>query len=284
MSSPTGADGDGMTWPLAVPIDYRRWTPTGLETGARLVPEEVPIAIRINCTDYAVMLATPADVEDFVYGFLRTEGLIQRPSEIAELTLSEQPQGMVARVEIPRPVFPAQERVRRLAGISACGLCGIESLRDVVRPVPAVGDRLRLGYAAISRAVQAMHAWQPVGAACGALHAAAFATTSGEILLAREDVGRHNTLDKLIGALFRRGMNPAGGFLVLTSRCSFELVQKAAAFGIELLCTAAPPTGLAVRLAEQAGMTLVSTARADSFLVVTGEQRFEQGDTAAHEE
>lgn len=259
-------------------VPERRWRGFAAVGGRRCVPEEVPVALRVNCADYAVMLASPVDLEDFAHGFLFTEGLIEAPGEVAELTVATRAEGIVLRLELAadavRVVQPSGES-RRLPGATGCGLCGVQSLREAVRPVPRVTGVQRVTAAAVGRAVTALRQWQPLNASAGALHAAAFATPEGEIVLAREDVGRHNALDKLIGALLREGRSAQDGFVVMSSRCSYELVQKAARFGIGMLCTVSAPTGLAIRLAEEAGMTLVSRAQADAFSVFAGEHRLD---------
>ncbi|APZ44622.1 hypothetical protein BW247_08350 [Acidihalobacter ferrooxydans] len=253
-------------------VRLHTWTEAGCEYGRRCVPEEVPVALRLNCRDYAVMLASPADLEDFVYGFLLTERQIERAEDIAELSFDERAEGIVARVTLRGSAADRQrpDGGQRLPGATGCGLCGVQSLRDAVRPVPRVAPAPRIAPEAVCRAVAALRDWQPLNASAGALHAAAFADIAGNIVTAREDVGRHNALDKLIGALLRDGRTSHGGLVVMSSRCSYELVQKAAAFGVSLLCTVSAPTALAIRLAEEAGMTLISLVHADSFAVLTG--------------
>lgn len=259
-------------------VSISRWAGDGEpERGLRRVPEEVPVAFRVNCTDYAVMLASPSDLEDFAHGFMFTERLAEGPNDVEELSLTEQEEGIVVRVRLRSDVAPAQRHGgRRLAGASGCGLCGVEALRDAVRPVRRMALPSRYVAGAVRRAVSMLREWQPLNASSGALHAAAFATVDGEIVIAREDVGRHNALDKLIGAMLLGGYSPqSDGFVVMSSRCSYELVQKAACFGFGMLCTVSAPTGLAIRLATEARMTLVSLARPDAFVVVTGEERFD---------
>ncbi|MEJ2061518.1 MAG: formate dehydrogenase accessory sulfurtransferase FdhD, partial [Gammaproteobacteria bacterium] len=244
--------------------------------GQRRVPEEVPVALRVNCIDYAVMLASPADLEDFAYGFMRTEGLIDSPEDVRALSLLDQDEGIVVRVQLrSTAALKGLTKGRRLAGATGCGLCGVQALRDAVRPVERIDSGLKVTPQAVRRAVSMLREWQPLNASTGALHAAAFATADGEITVAREDVGRHNALDKLIGSLLRDGRAPQDGFAVMSSRCSYELVQKAAGFGIGMLCTVSAPTALAIRLAADANMTLVSIARPDSFVVLVGEERFD---------
>ena len=258
-------------------VAISRWAEGGAERGLRRVPEEVPVALRVNCADYAVMLASPTDLEDFCYGFTFTERLIERVDDIEELALTEREEGIVARLQLRSDAAPGKrDGARRMAGATGCGLCGVEALRDAVRPVRQVSLHSRYDAGAVRRAVSMLREWQPLNASAGALHAAAFATAEGEIIVAREDVGRHNALDKLIGAMLRHGRTPEGGFALMSSRCSYELVQKAACFGFGMLCTVSAPTALAIRLAAEAGMTLVSLARPDAFVVVAGEERIDR--------
>ncbi len=257
-------------------VPMGRWAAGGVEQGLRRVPEEVPVALRVNCEDYAVMLASPADLEDFTYGFLLTERLIEHPADVRELGIVEREEGIVVRVEVNAGVgTKRQSGGRRLAGSTSCGLCGVEALRDAVRPVRRVQPAAGISAHAVRRAVSTLRDWQPLNASTGALHAAAFARVGGEIVIAREDVGRHNALDKLIGAMARAQHSPGDGFAVMSSRCSYELVQKAACFGIGMLCTVSAPTALAIRLAADAGMTLISLARPDSFVVLAGGETLE---------
>lgn len=258
-------------------VPVRHWVAEGgAERRYREVPEEVPVALRVNCEDFAVMLASPADLEDFVYGFLYTERRIRSVADVVEVALLEREEGLVARITLGGDAPPRQASgTRRLAGATGCGLCGVQALRDAVRPVSQVQSTLRCSPAAVRQAVASLHDWQPLAARAGALHVAAFADSRGRIVTAREDVGRHNALDKLIGAMLRDECSAQDGFVVLSSRCSYELVQKAAVFGVGMLCTVSAPTALAVRLAAEADMTLVSLARSDAFSVLTGEERFD---------
>lgn len=262
--------------PRAAPyreVPVARWSGGAPAEGLRRVPEEVPVAVRVDCADYAVMLASPTDLEDFGVGFLYTEGVIDGPGDIAALSHSEHDEGIVLRVERcagATPIAEVREGGRRIAGATGCGLCGVEALSDAVRPVRRVPAAAAVDAAAVHRAVAGLREWQPLNASTGALHAAAFAAADGTIVIAREDVGRHNALDKLAGALLRDGIDPGDGFVVMTSRCSYELVQKAARLGTGTLCTVSAPTGLAIRLAGEAGMTLIAQARGDGFSVLTG--------------
>ena len=251
----------------------------------RTVPEEVPVAFRVNATDYAVMLASPRDIEDFAVGFMRTEGVISRLEDLEELEVMPKPEGLVVRVLLRSPLeLPDRERDRRVAGVTGCGLCGVESLREAIKPMPWLSAGPAISPRAVAVALSDLRNWQPNNALSGALHAAAFAATDGRVLLSREDVGRHNALDKLIGALHRQDIDPASGFVVMSSRCSFELVQKVARSGIRLLCTVSSPTALAVRLANQANLSLITQGRSGELLLLSGAHRVINKEGFAHAE
>ncbi len=224
--------------------------------------EEVPVALVYNGISHAVMLATPADLTDFALGFSLSEGILASPGELYDCEAVAVEGGIEVRLEIASARLAAlKERRRSLAGRTGCGLCGVESLGLAVRSPAPVAPRAPLAAAAIHRALAGLLPHQPLFAATGAAHAAAWANDAGTLLTVREDVGRHNALDKLIGALAREGFDPAAGFLAVTSRASYEMVQKAASAGIGLLAAISAPTAFAVRLAEEAGLTLVGMAR-----------------------
>ncbi|WP_217998659.1 formate dehydrogenase accessory sulfurtransferase FdhD [Novosphingobium naphthalenivorans] len=237
------------------------------------VPVEAPVAIETNGIAYAVMMATPLDLEDFVTGFLMAEGLAGA-GEVGEVALhrvenGEWGAGHVARVNLPPDrLGPILERARRRVGDSSCGICGIEGVEAALRPLPPLPRRSEAAPEAIRRALDAFAQRQPLGRLTRATHAAAFCSEAGDVLLVREDVGRHNALDKLMGALARQGMAPADGFVVMTSRCSYELVEKTVRAGCPLLVTISAPTDLAVRRARAAGLSLAVVARDDSMLLV----------------
>jgi FdhD protein len=246
----------------------------GSRAEQRAIPIEAPIAIEINGIAYAVMMATPCDLEDFVTGFLLSEGLAAA-DEIGPIGLHpvEEGEGFVARVTLPvGRLAPIMERARRRLGDSSCGICGIESVEAALRPLPPVAATSTATPEAIRAALASMRAGQALGALTAATHAAAFAGNDGKVLALREDVGRHNALDKLIGALARSGVAAVEGFMLVTSRCSYELVEKAARAGCPLLVAISAPTDLAVRRAQGAGLALAVVARDDSMLWVTGPQ------------
>jgi FdhD protein len=236
----------------------------------RAVPAEVPVAISFLGIGYAVMMATPADLADFAYGFARSERLIDEVGDVIGVDIREEARGVLLGIELaPARHDRVLSRVRHRVGDSSCGLCGIENLEQALRPLPTVPAPARIAPAAIFRALEAIRARQPLNAATGAVHAAAFCDASGAVIAAREDVGRHNAFDKLVGHCLREGGDMGSGFVLLTARCSYELVEKAALAGVPLLVTISAPTGLAIERAKEAGLTLVALARADSVLAMT---------------
>jgi FdhD protein len=244
----------------------------GTETVAQVIAEEVPVALVYNGVSHAVMMATPADLRDFGLGFSLSEGIIGRAEELYDLAVEVAPEGegVEVRMAIALDRFAAlKERRRNLAGRTGCGLCGVESLKEAVRHPAPVASEARIPLEAINRALDELPGRQVMNRATHAVHAAAFAEPDGAIALVREDVGRHNALDKLIGALAWAGRDPARSFALITSRCSVEMVQKAAAAGIPLLVAISAPTAMARRLAEECRLTLVALARHDSLLVVS---------------
>lgn len=231
-----------------------------------LVAEEVPVAMVYNGISHAVMMATPADLEDFALGFSLTEGIIQNPAELFDLELDWQAEGVTVAMRINGERLSALKQQRRnMTGRTGCGLCGTESLEQAIRPIPRVPPQVAITDVAIQRAIDGLKAHQPLQAKTGATHAAAWCAADGAILAVREDVGRHNALDKLIGSQQRtgRGLLPGfnQGFALISSRASFEMVQKSAAVGIGCLVAVSAPTALAIREAQKAGMTLVGFAR-----------------------
>ncbi|MDF0541733.1 formate dehydrogenase accessory sulfurtransferase FdhD [Sphingobium sp. H39-3-25] len=234
---------------------------------SRMVAEEVPLAIEFNGVGYAVLMASPSDIHDLIVGFAHAERLISRASDVIGMDLHHTDEGIVVRVQLVEAcAAKVVDRVRHRVADSSCGLCGIENLAQALRPLPPIGNRADVADTAIFRALTALDAAQPHNQATGAMHAAALCSADGALLLVREDVGRHNGFDKLIGAMLRAGQDWDGGFALLSSRCSFELVEKAALAGCPLLVTLSAPTGLAVRRAREAGVGLVVLARHDALL------------------
>jgi FdhD protein len=242
--------------------------------GMRTIPEEMPVAITYNRTTFAIMLATPADLEDFAVGFSLTEGIVRRADEIEDMELVWVRQAVELRMWLgPEAIVEAERRRRRLAGPSGCGLCGIESLEDALRAPREVVASTRFAAEEIIAAMATLPAAQQLNQATHAMHAAAFWSRAAGLVAVREDVGRHNALDKLAGVLARRGISAAEGLVLLSSRLSLELVQKAAAIGAPVLVAVSAPTALAVRTAESAGITLIGVARADGFELFTHAER-----------
>lgn len=239
-----------------------------------VIAEEVPVALVYNNLSHAVMMATPADLADFGLGFSLSEGILAHRDELMDIGVSESKAGIEVGMAIALPRFGLlRERRRTLAGRTGCGICGVESLEQAVRPVPPVAATTTVAVEAIYAALADLPQRQAVNQLTRSVHAAAWVDTSGWIQLVREDVGRHNALDKLIGAMALCSLDLADGFALITSRCSVEMVQKAAAVGIPVLVAISAPTALARRMAESCGVTLVALARADSVLVVSHPER-----------
>ena len=236
--------------------------------------EEVPVALIYNGVSHAVMLASPRDIADFALGFSLSEGIIQGPRELLDLELAPAGEGIEARMVITARRFAGlKDRRRTLAGRSGCGLCGIESLSDAMRPLPTLADRTFLSLRAIRRALDGLAPLQQLNQLAGAVHAAAWVDPDGVIRHVAEDVGRHNAFDKVIGAMARRRGGRPPGFALLTSRLSYELVQKAATTGISALVAISAPTALAVETATKAGICIVALARGDSVSVYAHPER-----------
>lgn len=237
--------------------------------------EEVPVALVLNGISHAVMMATPTDLEDFALGFGCTEGLFDDPGELYGVDIEPVQGGIELRMEVASACeWRLRERRRTLAGRTGCGLCGTESLEQVWLPVPPLaGGGPRVEPPAVAQALVQLRQAQALQQSTGAVHAAAWCSLSGEARIVREDVGRHNALDKTLGAMVRGGVEPAQGFLVVTSRASFEMVQKAVMARVHLLAAVSAPTVLAVQTAEQAGLTLLGFARERDFVAYSHPER-----------
>lgn len=246
-----------------------------------MVPEETPVALSYAGTTHAVMMASPADLDDFALGFSLTEGIVGSPEEIESVDVEDLGTGIDIQIRLfDKANTRFQARRRRLAGPVGCGLCGIESIEEAMRSVDAVGDAtLTLSAADVAQAVRLLSRQQPLHAETGAVHAAGFYVPGKGIVAAREDVGRHNALDKLAGALARAGIDGASGAVVVTSRVSVEMVQKTAAIGAAFILAVSAPTALAIRTADAAGMTLVALVRGDDFDIFTRPERVTEGAT-----
>ncbi|AJD43078.1 formate dehydrogenase accessory sulfurtransferase FdhD [Rhizobium sp. SEMIA 4085] len=243
--------------------------------GERVVPEEIPVAFSYGGTAHAVMMATPEDIEDFAIGFSLTEGIIQDAGQVCAIEIVDEPQGIDVQVTLTDDVADAlRARRRSMAGPVGCGLCGIESIDQAVRPVPDVSSAdLKLTHGDIVRAVSLLNDAQPLHRETRAVHGAGFYIPGRGLLVVREDVGRHNALDKLCGAVIGTGTTGSKGAVAVTSRLSVEMVQKAAILGSSVLIAISAPTALAIRTAEQAGMTLVALVRGDDFEIFTHPHR-----------
>ncbi|RWM25335.1 formate dehydrogenase accessory sulfurtransferase FdhD [Mesorhizobium sp.] len=247
----------------------------GTAAANRMVPEETPVAFSYAGTTHAVMMASPADFEDFALGFSLTEGIIADPAEIEAIEVEDLGAGIDIQIKLKDKANTRfQARRRRLAGPVGCGLCGIESIEEAMRSVDAVGaSTLTLDAEDVTRSVKLLSKLQPLHTETGAVHAAGFYVPGRGIVMAREDVGRHNALDKLAGALAKAGIDGASGAVVVTSRVSVEMVQKTAAIGAPIIMAVSAPTALAIRTAEAAGMTLVALVRGDDFDIFTHPDR-----------
>ncbi len=230
---------------------------------------EIPVALEFNGLSYAVMMATPSDLKDFARGFALTEGLARTPADITDIGVAEVDKGWIVRAQLSGlGIEKLTERVRTRVAESSCGLCGIENLEAVSTPLPPVAAHEALDPQAIFAALSKLRDHQPLSKATGAAHAAAFCAPDGTILHAREDVGRHNAMDKLVGALAAAGQDPAEGFILSSARCSYEIVEKAVRAGATRLVTISLPTSMAVERAKAAGLSLWCLARDDSVIRV----------------
>ncbi|MFA7506595.1 MAG: formate dehydrogenase accessory sulfurtransferase FdhD [Burkholderiaceae bacterium] len=237
--------------------------------------EESPVELYYNGAAFAVMMATPLDLEDFAWGFSLSEDRVAGPGDILGVAVHEHGPGHVLDITVSSavPAVLEPEPARLMPGRSGCGLCGNRRLEDVMRPAPPVPDGPVLAPDALERARAALAQRQPLNAPTGAVHAAAWASPAGEILRVREDVGRHNALDKLLGALSREGFDPRDGFVLVTSRASYEMVIKTARLGIGLLAAISAPTALAVELAGASNLTLAGFVRPGRHVVYSHPQR-----------
>jgi len=255
-------------------VDRQVWRDGRQSEGTRQIPEETALALTYNGGTYAVMMGTPQDLRDFAVGFSLSEGIVQSPDDIDSLDIVELDDGIELRMWLaPAKAGLISERRRHIAGPTGCGICGLDSIAAAVRPAAIVARGRSFSPREVMTAMAAIAPLQTINIETRAVHAAAFWTPARGIIALREDVGRHNALDKLAGAL-AQGQLPAGdGMVLLTSRVSVEMVQKTAAMGAPLLVAVSAPTALAVRMADAAGITLAAIARSDGFEIFTHPER-----------
>jgi FdhD protein len=244
------------------------------EPASATIAEETPVALAYNGRPHVVMMCTPADIEDFALGFTLTEEIVASPADVMAIRAARYSGGIDVAIAIPAGAAEALEgRGRSLVGRTGCGLCGVTTIGDALRASSNVRGGAAFAPGAIYRAAEELSALQAFNAGTNAVHAAGWALPDGRVIAAREDVGRHNALDKLIGAMVRDGVDPRAGFAVVTSRASYELVQKCAVVGIALLAAISRPTGLAIRMADAAGITLAGLVRGQTANVYSHPQR-----------
>lgn len=261
---------------LDVPLvtqEVTKWQNGQATTTTDCLAEETPVALIYNGVSHAVMLATPQDLEDFALGFSLSEGIVQKAEELYSISTVSQERGIELHCEIASERFAQLKKHRRtLAGKTGCGLCGAESLEQAMRYPPVIQTATAFSPESIARGLQALQSQQKLQQKTGATHACAWVSQQGVVDVVREDVGRHNALDKLIGALAKRQQG-LEGFVITTSRASYEMVQKTANAGVNLLVAISAPTGLAVRMAEQCGLTLIGFAKAGQYVVYSHSDR-----------
>lgn len=268
-------------WPSYRQISVDRWQNGQHEQRQDYVAEEVPISLVYNGIPHVVMLATPTNLEEFALGFSITEGIIKSPQELLSARVYHRSNGIEVQIKIPEQRFQClSDKGRNLTGRTGCGLCGASTLKQAIRhPGPVSNGGLVLSAEELRSALAGIKQYQKLNQITGAIHAAAWAVPGQGILDIREDVGRHNALDKLIGFLLRTDKDLSAGFIVVTSRASYEMVQKTAWVGVSLLVAISAPTGLAIRLANEAGLTLVGFARDNQHVIYTHPQRLIHSNT-----
>lgn len=254
-------------------VDRLAWREKRFSRGVRSIPEETPVALTYDGSSYAVMMATPTDLEDFAIGFSVFEGIIDSPADLDTLEIVDVEDGIEARMWLKPEVAKRHVgRRRAIIGPTGCGLCGVESIAEAMKPVSRIESAMTVRPAELSEAMSRLQVNQKLNGRTHAVHAAAFWDREGPLIV-REDVGRHNALDKIIGAAAGAGLPGETGVVLLTSRVSIELVQKTARLGAPIIAAVSAPTALAVRLAEAAGITLVAILRGDEFEVFTRPER-----------
>lgn len=261
---------------VSAEVTVERWLQGATTHTTDQVAEEVPVALIYHNVPHVVMLATPANLEDYAVGFTLSEGLVALPDEIREVDVTVGAEAVDVRITVAWDRFTELlHRRRNLTGRTGCGLCGAETAEDAIREVPKVGPGTTVATGDLHAAIEQLGALQPINARTGSVHAAAWVCPGKGIQLVREDVGRHNALDKAIGALVRSKTDFASGYMLITSRASYEMVQKCATVGIAFLVALSAPTAFAVRLARQTGLSLVAFARRDRHVVYAHPERLE---------
>ncbi len=262
---------------LSRQVPVVNWSEGKYTTHDDEVAAEVPLALTYNKRSHVVMMVTPTALEDFAIGFSLTEGIIKQPSDVLDVSVITRKKGLELAITVKQTCFARFDSQRRnLVGRTGCGLCGAESLDQAMRKPAVVSSKVSVGNTALQTAIRSLNDHQPMQAATGALHGAAWCNTDGKILSVSEDVGRHNALDKLIGFLCRTGFDPGSGFVLVSSRASYEMVYKAAAAGLEILVAVSAPTTLAIDFAHRSGITLVGFARPGRHNVYTFESRIQK--------
>lgn len=272
-----------MARPAAIEVSRLKWSSGALSAGRRTIPDEVPVALTYDGTAYAVMMATPADLVDFALGFSLSEGVVDHASEIESLDIIEVEGGIEARMWL-KPAASVRNRGRRRAilGPTGCGLCGVDSIAQALKSLPAVEQSAsRVSGEALALAMTELQKRQALNVQTRAVHAAGLWLGKDELLV-REDVGRHNALDKIIGAAAASALSAENGAVLLTSRVSVELIQKTARLGAPIIAAVSAPTALAVRMAEETGITLAAVLRGEEFEIFTRPERI-TGEGRAHE-
>lgn len=263
-------------WPSYQEVSVERWQDSHQSIQHDFVAEEVPVSLIYNGVPHVVMLASPTNLEDFALGFSITEGIINNPGELLAAHVYHRANGIEVRITIAEARFcNLADKGRNLTGRTGCGLCGASNLQQAIRRPNPVHSTINVPVAELESVVSTIGQQQELNLKTGAVHAAGWAVPGQGIQYVREDVGRHNALDKLIGLLLRLGKNPATGFIVITSRASYEVVQKAACVGVAFLAAMSAPTGLAIRIAEECGMTLIGFARLNRYVVYSHGQRLD---------
>ncbi|HEX4647549.1 MAG TPA: formate dehydrogenase accessory sulfurtransferase FdhD [Steroidobacteraceae bacterium] len=262
------AEQPATTAAVSAQVEIERWSAGALTRTTDLVAEEMPIALVYHDVPHVVMLATPADLEDYAVGFTLSEGLVARADEIRGVEVEYGAASVDVRISVAWERFTQLlQRRRNLTGRTGCGLCGAETAEDAIRECGPVPAGVSVTSAGLHAAIAELSGRQPINARTGSVHAAAWVVPGEGIKVVREDVGRHNALDKTIGALIRSRTDLAAGYMLITSRASYEMVQKCATVGISLLVALSAPTAFAVRLAQRSGLTLVAFARADQHVI-----------------